>query len=322
MEPLEYPRVCQDLCATLFSDRKVQEITGTNNFPDGVEAKSIEELPLVVRESQWIRFEDQYFYLEKEGLYRFANWGKVQFNDPEGRPEVVDKRKSSGAIFLYKSDILNLLGGFAVLTVHGHTHDPFSHEDRLARMKRGVIALTCGSIAGFMCRFLADLGWRTRLFQCLRLEGPYNSYNCGHLLFEFFWPKYDKWVLADVDVHQMFVKDGEFLNMAEVKALIEQGRDFELYPLTPPGLGLIDATESVSTDFIGMSMFDHLLLDPNRLKNWHRQMFAVTAIVEEGKPGYFYCEDAHQRERACKYNGWFKPMEKAAWLATYYKKGL
>jgi hypothetical protein len=318
MKPAEYPRTCQDICANLFSDRTVTDISGTYDLPKGVRAVSVEKLPLVVREEQWVRFEDQYFHLKKEGLYRFANWGKVRFDDAEGRPEILDDRKTSAAVILYKEDILNFLGCFAVLTVHGHPHDPLSHEDRLARMKKGAIALTCGSIARFMCQLLADLGWQTRLFQCRRVEGPYNSYNCGHLLFEFFWPKLDKWVLADVDVHQMFVKDGTFLNMAEVKELIERGHEFDFYPLTPHGLGLIDTTESVSSDFIGMSMFEHMLLDERLLKDWHRRMFTVVAVVEPGKPQRFYCQDPHGRDRARKYDPGLVPMEKQQWLETFY----
>jgi len=316
--PITYPHPTQDVCANLFSNNAVIDLAGEYDLPDGITAKSVDSLPLVVREDQWVQFEDQYIHLNREGLYRFANWGRVRFDGPDCRPEILDSRKSSAAVILYKENILNLLGCFAVLTVHGHAHDLLSHEDRLAKMKKGTIALTCGSIAGFMCRLLTDMGWRTRLFQCLRIEGPYDSYNCGHLLFEFIWPALDKWVLADVDAHQMFVKNGTFLNMAEVKDLIERGDDFDLYPLTPAGLGVIDTAEPVGTDFTGMAMFDHMLLDPNLLKQWHRRMFAVVAVVEPNKPGYFYCRDPHGRERAHSYNSWFVPMEKETWIKTYY----
>lgn len=313
----EPPKVRYDVCATLTTRNRVVPLQGAYAAPKGENVRRADQLPLVVRQSQTVRFEDQYFRLTKEGLYRFVNWGKVRYDHPQGRPEIVDERKSCTAVVLFRKDILSLFGSVAALTVHGHTHDTASHEERLARMKLGGVALTCGSIARFMCRLLADLGWKTRMVQCRRTEGVYDTYNCGHLLFEFYWPKFRKWVLADIDAHQMFVRNGKYLNLAEVKDRIDRDKPISLEPLTPAGLGLIDTTEDVTSDFTGMALCQHILLDMNHLKEWYRKMFAAVTLAEEG---VYYCPDPKGRKRIERYCPGARFLCRKDWYETYYGK--
>lgn len=319
MAKSDLPSERYDVCATLTTRRKVVRLDGSFSAPEQKEIRKAVDLPLIVDENCVVQFEDQYFELDKEGLYRFVNWGKVRYDHPLGKPEIIDSRKSCTAVIQHKKDILSLLGSLAVLTVHGHTHDNASHEERLARMKLGGVALTCGSIANLTVTLLTEMGWKARVVQCCRTEGVYDTYNCGHLLCEFFWPKCNKWVLADVDTHQMFVKNGKYLNMAEVKELTDGRKPISLEPLTVPGLGLLDTAEVVTSDFTGMSLFDHVLLDTDLLKEWYRQMFAAVSLADEWM---VYCPDPKGRERVKRYYPFANFLDRNEWYERYYGDGV
>lgn len=305
-----------DVRATLTTRREVATIDGSWRAPGGPPAVPVETLPLVVRPGAAVRFEDRYFTLGCEGLYRFVNWGRVRYAHPEGRPEITDSRRASRALIVHEKDVFTLLASLAVLTGHGHTHDRASHEERLDRMKRGAAALTCGSIAAFTCRLLSDMGLKARLVRCLRTEGVYDTYDCGHVLCEFFCPERKKWLLADVDTHMLFVSGGEYLDLAGVKGLLDADRPFALEPLTLPGLGVIDTSEEVTTDFTGMALFHHLLLDREQLVAWYRRMFAAVSLG--GDHLVFHCADPRGRARVKRYYPAAVFLERAAWLERYY----
>lgn len=306
-----------DVRATLTTRREVETIEGAGSAPGGASAVPVETLPLVVRPGLDMRFEDRYFTLKREGLYRFVNWGRVRYAHPLGRPEITDPRRNSRALIVHEKDVFTLLASLAALTAHGHTHDNASHEERLARMKLGGAALTCGSIAAFTCRLLTDMGRKARLVHCLRTEGVYDTYDCGHILCEFYCPERRNWVLADVDTHMMFVSGGEYLDMAGVKALLDDRKPFELEPLTLPGLGVTDTTEEVTTGFTGMALFHHLLLDPEKLMEWYCRMFAAVSL--DGDCMVYHCSDPRGQERVKLYHPGVHFLDRAAWLERYYK---
>jgi len=314
-----YPKVCHDLGALFSAEQTRAEMSGKAKPPPGTKAKKVQSLGLIVNKAQWVKFADRYFHLRKEGLYRFWDWGKVRYDRARANPKILDDGRDYASVILFRGNIPALFGAVATLQVHGHYHDKLSYKRRIERLKCGSLSLTCGDIAKVMCGLLGELGYQSRIIRARRTEGTYNTYDNGHVLFEFYWPKYRKWVLADVDCHQMFVKNGSYLNGAEVRELLESGRDFELAPLTPPGVGRADTTESVISDFSGFRQFEHMFYETEALMQWYRLMFATMYL--EGSEGmwYFYCADARARRRACEYDESAVPIDKRQWLQRFYR---
>ena len=111
------------------------------------------------------------------------------------------------------------------------------------------MSLTCGEAARLASRVLADRGWRTRVLGARRVTGLYNTYDNGHTLLEFYWPRYRKWVLADTDLAHGYSRTAGTATATsaceEVAARIAAGERLVAQPLTttPPR---IDSSEAVA----------------------------------------------------------------------------
>ena len=128
-------------------------------------------------------------------------------------------------------------------------------------------------------RLFTGRGWRARVVGARRVTGLYNTYDNGHTLLEFYWPRFRKWVLADTDIAHVFPaghgRDGDdYLNMREVTARIAAGDGFVAQPLTttPPR---IDSSEAVAGDFCGYEQFVPGFGDDAERDAWYRGMFAA-----------------------------------------------
>ena len=178
--------------------------------------------------------------------------------------------------------------------------------------------MTCGHISTFLREFLPRLGWRVRAVLCMRLEGAYDTYDNGHSLIEFYWPKFRKWVLADVDLHHMFVKGGTYLNLAEVSELVHTGRDFGLEPLTLPAVGAVDPSDAVTGDFAAYTYAEPMFADERVLKTWYRRCFAVPFVGGDDDGWYFHCDNERDRQRILRYSSSYKLLDKRDWLKRFY----
>jgi len=98
---------------------------------------------------------------------------------------------------------------------------------------------------------------------------------------EFYWPKAGKWVLADVDMHCMFKRDEEYMNFSDLHPMILSGEHYELEPMTSPGDLLMDASDSVDSDFPGMRMVEPVIQLESQRRSWYEQMFAAGALLDE-----------------------------------------
>ena len=110
-----------------------------------------------------------------------------------------------------------------------------------------------------------------------RVTGLYDTYDNGHTLLEFYWPRYRTWVLADTDMAHVFPAghgQAGYLGMREVAARIAAGEGFVAEPLTttPPR---IDSSEAVAGDFCGFEQFVPGFGDDAELDAWYRRMFAA-----------------------------------------------
>ncbi len=318
MSKIIYPKIESDIVANFYCLDKVERISGKSDVSEDEEIKAVSQLPMIIRNSQWIKFADKYFYLRKEGLYRFWNWGKVRWESRDSRPKIVSKKKCYSSVLLFRRDILALLSGIATLQVHSPMHEGLSFGQKVRQMKRGLLSLTCGQISDFCCKILASVGWKSRRVAALRVEGKYNSYDNGHQLLEFYWPKLRKWVLADVDMCQMFVRNGKFLNLGEISSLIQDGKDFELFGLSYSGLPRVDSSQAVWGEYCGYEQFQYGFSDKKLVKGWLRGMLAGPIIFDDGKM-YSFNLNPVGRRRMKKYYPQIIMSDKQEFFERFYK---
>lgn len=316
-----YPKTRHDLVAQFYAGQELIPLEGREKLPAAAKATQVADLPLIVRESQWVRFADRHFYLRKEGLYRFWDWGQARWLDNSRCPKVVeDAERQYSSIIVFREDILALLSAVATLTVHGPRHNGSPYDEQLSIAKSGLLSITCGAASAFTRTLLNSMGWRTRAFGPMRVEGEYNTHDNGHAVFEFYWPKHRKWILADVDMCQMFLKNGEYLSLGEVSCLIQDGEDFDLQPLTVSGTSRIDSSEAVAGGFPGYECFQGLCT-PQGAKEWLRRTLAVPVSWEPGtSKAYFFCDDPAGRARVVSYrdNSSAIPLDRSEWMKRFY----
>ena len=284
-----YHAVGLDVAAQHHALRTVRQLSGRAEPPAGMRATPVSRLPLLIDEPRWVRFADRCFALRAEGLYRFWNWGRAAWERRDSRPHPLGGRRSYGCVILFRRDPLALLAALATVQVHGTAHNGQPVETQLAHARRGAVSLTCGEAARLAARLLADRGWRARVVGARRVTGRYNTYDNGHALLEFYWPRYRKWVLADTDMAHVFPAghgrrgDGRrghgYLGMREVAARIAAGEGFAAQPLTstPPR---IDSSEAVAGDFCGYEQFVPGFGDDAERDAWYRGMFAAPYHVD------------------------------------------
>lgn len=315
-----FPKVQHQVVAQFHQRLTISDIEGKWKAPDGIRARAAASLPVIVRDSQWVRFSDRYFHLRKEGLYRFYDWGTVRYDNPEDVPQLVDDTRDYSCVILFRNDILALFGAIATLQYHGYRHDRTSFKEQLTQLKRGTLSLQCGTSTQFVCSMLNELGWKARPVSCIRPEGAYNNWNNGHILFEFYWPKYRRWILADVNGHRLFVKDGKYLHAGEVADLIRGGGDFEFEWLTPRGIGLVDVSYGMLGEFPGTSYSEYGFYDDVRIKASLRQLL-VMPLLAEGGIAYFYHDDPKVQDRICRARSDARAITRNEWWQRFYGKG-
>jgi len=270
-----HPLTRQDLLAQHHAFRSIRIVGGVAAKPGKQRIRSVAALPLIVRKPQWVRFEDRYFPLREDGLYRFWNWGRARWSGPGARPEIIDPSRSYSSVIHFRADVLAFLSALATVHVHGTRHHGLTLREQLAHAKQGALSLTCGNISELAGTLLRRFGWRARVVGSMRVAGEYDTHDCGHRLLEFYWPKMRKWVLADVDLRQMFVRDGRYLNLGEVTRLVRGGDAFRLQPLTRTGVGCVDSSDAVEGTFPGYSQFEHGFVHRPTMLRWYRLGFAV-----------------------------------------------
>ncbi len=315
------PNVRHEICLQHYEGRKMTMPKGMYKLPARQSVKKVQALPLIIRKPQWVKFGDKYFFLQKEGLYRFWDWGKVKFSSefPDDMPKVLNGRKEKeySCVIMYRGDVLKLMSSLATIHVHGRGHQDLSFSDQLSKMKRGCISLTCGNFATFMISLFKKLGIKGRFAAGMCLGEPYNSYDNGHSLNEIFSTRLRKWILVDADVGQVFLKNGRYLNLYEVSELIRAKKDFDLQSLMVPEVGAWDTSEAVNGNFPSFSFSGIAFGNENNVKAWYRRVLRVPLLQAEGGL-YFFCENSRDRERVLRYSSEYKAIDKNEWLRRFY----
>ena len=288
--------------------------------PEGETCRDPSKLPLIIRESTWVKFADRYAQLRQEGLYQFWDFGKLKYTRDDETPAWVDTRQRYTCVILFRNDILALLSALACIQLHGPRMDHEPHAKRVERAKTGILSLTCGPVTEFTLTILKELGWQGRPISLKRIQGPYNLWDDGHVLFEFYWPKLRKWVLADVDNHWLFMKGGRYLHAGEVAELIRNRKNYDLVSMTPKGMSTVDLSDGVVGDMPVSFVAEPVRGDPAEMKKRINLYFVMPRIAEGGYY-YFYHSSAAVRSRILRSHGQqgdIKAISKEAWWRKFY----
>lgn len=311
--------VRHEVCLQHHEGRTQTVRKGKYELPPGQSARNVRTLPLIITRSQWVKFRDQYFFLRREGLYRFWDWGKAKYSrrHPQDRPVVLNSRKDYSCVILYRGDVLKLIGAVASLHVHGKAHQALGYSKQLMQMKRGCVSLTCGYMATFLDTLFRKLGIQGRLVAGMRLEGAYNTYDNGHSLNEIYSARERKWILVDADMGQVFLRNGRHLNLYEVSELIRTGRDFDLQSLMVSDVAAWDSTSAVSGKFPDSFFSGGVLGNGEYLKQWYRRILRVP-LIRAGDGFCFLCENPRDRNRILRYSNSYQAVHRKEWLRRFY----
>ncbi|MFA9479556.1 hypothetical protein ACERK3_14800 [Phycisphaerales bacterium AB-hyl4] len=278
------------------------------------------DLPLVVREPTRVRFGDQALLLDQQGLYMFHDRGRLRWSDPDALPTVQQQRHNDASVILFQDDVNTLFAGLATLHVHGWVHADFDMEARLAWMKRGLLSCTCGTIAQVGVHLLTSFGYGARMVSGLRVRGPYDARDNGHMLFEYFDPQLGRWVLVDLDTHSCFAWQGQPLSLGDVADCIHRGQRFEIVPLTPPGFAIPDTTGYVAPQ-TGTTYMTFKLLSEPHLRQWFELVLEVPVIEADGRR-WFWHPDDDLAQRAASYAQGAERLGREQWLSRFYGDNL
>lgn len=315
--PDTYPKTLHDISAYRLCGDKAKFITGREAAPKGMTAATVKSLPLIVRESQWVQFADQYYRLDREGLYRFWDWGRIRMPEAKGKPRLLTKRRDYSSVIFYRRDLLTLLHSLAASHVHGYAHTWVSHRAKLKAAKTGSLSTICYETGMFLCKLLGDLGIRARFVMGMRHSGRYNVYDNGHSLIEILWPGSGKWVLADVDLHCMFTRNGRYLSLLELYETIRQGKAFDIQRLAPGCMGSVDTTDNVAGRFSYPLYIESIFGDDALMKQWLTTCFASPGI-EDGGCYWYFSDIPSERPRLAEYMKEYRVIDKAQWISRFY----
>lgn len=246
---------------TLQGVEKLTPISGT--------APDVARLPLVVNSMQAVTFHGQVYPLPHDGLYRF----------------ITMTRDVRNLIVARDDPLLPVLRGLAGLQIHGYG-DSRKSLDELERMLPtcSFVCITCGTIAGLAAQVLTGLGFRTRSVGALTMEAEaWNTYDNGHALFEVFWPRFDKWVLADVDMGFLFRAGEDYLDTGEVWRCLQEGERLDLEPLAE---ALTDPMFVNPAGFNWFLRFRWKWQGDQGKMAWYRRILQAVGIAKAGKTLY------------------------------------
>ena len=249
-----------DLCF-YHSERGIVEIEGTVAEP-GFPVRDAAELALVFTEPCFVRTGNRTFCVEEEGFYRFAVM-----------PNTIRHR------ILFRGNIPRLVGAIGHLHIHGWRDNALPVAELLAKAESVLVSITCGVIREVGRELMSGLGIETRRISTFTLD-RWNSYNCGHALFEYRDPVQKRWILADSDLGVMFRAEGSWLDTDTVCRHVRNGTTWELAPVTS-GMSLdlcahgVDATTSFWA--LAMASFS----DPAQVRRFFERVFQVPQIGDD-----------------------------------------
>jgi hypothetical protein len=154
---------------------------------------------------------------------------------------------------------------------HGFKDDSLPYETIMKAVKVPKLEMTCGAISNFAEKYLRENGFKTRFVMTLTLD-EWNSYNNGHSMIEI-WDG-NRWTLWDLDLKNVFMKDGRLLNAKE----LSETTDYEIIQFC--------VSERFSPE--GIKVMKHYgldLLSEKGLREFYKRCVQIVMIRQDG---YFY----------------------------------
>lgn len=263
-----------DLCyhATENGLAQIDPIDASETVDD-IPCRMANEIPLVFSESCVVSTGKWRFRITEEGFYRFCI-----------HPDTIHNR------ILFKSDIPRFVGSVGCLHIHGWRDNHLSIADLLEKSTNRYISITCGFIRNVGISLFTDQGISARPVSTFTLE-KWNTYNCGHALFEYLDPAENRWILADPDLNVVFRSANGLLDTVGLCERIRNRCNWKAVPVSiSPLFDFCTDHLDDRTAFYAMSMYN---LEYPR----HRQRFFERVCQVPMIENCFTVDTVEQRSR-------------------------
>ncbi|MFA5866263.1 MAG: hypothetical protein WC975_16450 [Phycisphaerae bacterium] len=249
-----------DLCFHFYEDT-VDQLTPVNP-DDSLPLRNVQELPLVFNQPCFVQAGNQFFKIVEEGFYRFSVF-----------PTTTHQR------IFYRSNRPRFVGAIGQLHIHGWRENKKPVSELIENAKSRFVSVTCGIIREVGIELMSQQGIKARRVSTFTID-KWNTYNCGHALYEYFDPKESRWILADSDAGVMFRANGRWLDTDTVCRLNREGKPWDVISVAT-GFNLDLCCEHVEPQiaFYALSMCSWV--NPIQSRRFFDRVFQVTAIGED-----------------------------------------
>lgn len=276
-----------------FGKESFAELKPLSGPPPAKNIQDFLNLPLVSTDSCVVKMGDMLYQVDKEGLYRFF--------DILG----YDMRQ----MYVYRDDLWQLAGNLSRMRVHGWRGlDGPTFAEKVDRMRKGQLAITCGPTATFMVEQLRALGLKCR-FVCTLTIDEWNDYSNGHSLTEIFDLAEKRWVFYDSDLGCRLRYQGRWLDLGDVCRLYREGQTPE--PDFPAGRCRIDTSSDRTLPdqrFFYSILFEDIFQRDAALHKWYRRVMQIPVI-----DGAFPSDSEPETLRARSYANGNYARERLSW---------
>lgn len=260
-----------DLCF-LLTDTGVCELAPVTCDGD-LRLQEFDDLPIAITAPCLVRTRNRVFRMDREGLYRLCMF-------PEGIQQVI----------LYGGNIHRLVGSIGYLHVHGFRTCQTLATELIALARTTVLSVPCGTISSIAVEIMTDLGLEARPVSVLTMD-QWNSYSCGHALYEYRDPTEGRWILADSDLGVLFASSGRLLDADELCGLVRTGGQWELVWVMHR-LHVDCCTDELETKPAFYTAISAALADPAQVQVFCERVFQVPQIGSD-----FTVDTEDERER-------------------------
>lgn len=261
----------RDMCM-FYSENGIQACAPVD--PDGsLPVLDVTDSPLLWRQPCFARAGKYVFKIAEDGFYRFHVF-----------PDTVANH------ILYTTNTPRFVGSVGELHLHGWRDNDMEPADLLVKAKDRFISITCGFIARVAMELFSQQGIETRAVGAATLE-RWNTYDCGHALFEYRDPLENRWILADSDMGVVFKAEGNLLDVDMVCRFTRQGKQIE-YVRVNNGPRLDFCTDHVERQTAFYAMYMASLSNWDRTVQWFRRIMQIPRIE-----GCFTADTQEEKER-------------------------
>lgn len=235
--------------------------------------------------------------LRKEGLYRFMF------------PGVLNKQR-----IVYKKDVDKLLSSISWIATHGNSDDKLTITSLMSKASKSKLVITCGVVSTFAKKVLDKLAIKSRIVVGMT-SGKYNDYDNGHTLLEVYRPKYNKWVVYDLDNNCYMADRGTPLSFLEVSHYVRTNKAFNFIKLSED-TKLGEAFKS-SGGYDYSFYSEYIVVNNKSLRSWYKRVLQIPLIGDQSF--YYFHSDSQTAQRLMKYSPQYKRIKNSReYLQRFY----